>query len=92
MTTLQLVHSFNARSVHLSIFKTGITSNKWMIGAFFVAFGLMILGIYTPGISGWLNLVSVGWECWVITIVGVILLISFVEIEKLIIRVRSSKI
>lgn len=57
-----------------------------MVGAFFLSFGLMVMGIYTPGISGWLELVPVGWECWVITIVAVILLITFVEIEKLIIR------
>lgn len=83
---MQLVHSFNARSVHQSVFKTGITSNRWMIGAFIVAFSFMILGIYAPGISTWLELTYVGWESWVMTIVGVIFLVSFVEIEKLIIR------
>ncbi|KAG2234949.1 hypothetical protein INT48_005103 [Thamnidium elegans] len=86
LTTLQLVHSFNARSVHLSVFKTGVTGNRWMVGAFFVSFGLMVMGIYTPGINSWLELVPVGWECWVITIIAVVLLITFVEIEKLIIR------
>lgn len=63
-----------------------------MIGAFFASFSLMVFGVYAPGISGWLNLVSVGWQCWVMTIVAVILLVSFVEIEKLILRLRSSKI
>ncbi|CEP13383.1 hypothetical protein [Parasitella parasitica] len=58
LTTLQLTHSFNARSVHQSIFKTGITSNRWMIGAFIVSFALMVLGIYAPGISTWLELTS----------------------------------
>lgn len=46
---MQLVHSFNGRSVHQSLFKTGVFSNRWMIGAFIVSFGLMVLGIYTPG-------------------------------------------
>ncbi|KAL7318226.1 hypothetical protein PS15m_004478 [Mucor circinelloides] len=90
LTTMQLVHSFNARSVHQSVFKTGITSNRWMIGAFIVAFSFMILGIYAPGISTWLELTYVGWESWVMTIVAVIFLVSFVEIEKLIIRRKMS--
>jgi Ca2+-transporting ATPase len=63
-----------------------------MIGAFFVAFSLMILGIYAPGISTWLELTFVGWQSWVMTIVGVVLLITFVEIEKLIIRRMMGKI
>ncbi|KAG2208540.1 hypothetical protein INT47_010236 [Mucor saturninus] len=92
LTTLQLVHSFNARSVHLSLFKTGIASNRWMVGAFIVSFALMVLGIYAPGLSNWLELVAVGWESWVISIVAVILLISLVEIEKLIIRKTAGKI
>jgi hypothetical protein len=44
------------------------------------------------GISTWLELVAVGWQCWVITIISAILLISFVEIEKLIIRKMDSRI
>ncbi|KAI7905785.1 uncharacterized protein BX663DRAFT_500904 [Cokeromyces recurvatus] len=92
LTTLQLIHSFNARSVHQSIFKTGITSNCWMIGSFILAFSLMILGIYAPGISSWLELTSVGWQSWVMTIICVIFLISFVEIEKFVIRRMINKI
>ncbi|KAI9485475.1 MAG: hypothetical protein EXX96DRAFT_545245 [Benjaminiella poitrasii] len=91
LTTLQLIHSFNARSVHQSIFKTGITSNRWMIGGFLLAFSLMILGIYAPGISSWLELTFVGWKSWVMTIVSVVILISFVEVEKLIIRRMMGK-
>ncbi|KAG1039249.1 hypothetical protein G6F43_012552 [Rhizopus delemar] len=68
LTTLQLVHSFNVRSVHQSIFKTGITQNRWMMLAFFISFGLMIIGIYAPGISHWLELTQVGWQSWVITV------------------------
>jgi hypothetical protein len=44
------------------------------------------------GISNWLNLVSVGWQCWLMTLVAVILLVSFVELEKLILRKRASRI
>ncbi|RCH79566.1 ATPase, P-type (transporting), HAD super, sub IC, partial [Rhizopus stolonifer] len=91
LTTLQLVHSFNARSVHQSIFTTGITSNRWMIGAFIVAFSLMIIGIYAPGISTWLELTFVGWQSWVMTIVGVVFLIVFVEIEKFVVRRMTGK-
>ncbi|KAI8349622.1 hypothetical protein EDC96DRAFT_519911 [Choanephora cucurbitarum] len=91
LTTVQLVHSFNARSIHRSIFKTGITNNKWMIGAFLLSFCLMILGIYTPGLSDWLNLVPVGWQTWVMTIACVVFLIVFVELEKMGLRRMTGK-
>ncbi|KAG1470818.1 hypothetical protein G6F56_002463 [Rhizopus delemar] len=91
LTTLQLIHSFNVRSVHRSIFKTGITENRWMVFAFFVSFGLMILGIYAPGLSQWLELTQVGWQSWVMTLVCVVLLITIVEAEKWLIRLTSGR-
>ncbi|KAI8366164.1 hypothetical protein BD560DRAFT_332314 [Blakeslea trispora] len=91
LTTVQLVHSFNARSIHRSVFKTGITDNKWMIGAFLLSFCLMILGIYTPGLSDWLNLVPVGWQAWVMTVACVVFLIVFVELEKMGLRRMTGK-
>jgi Ca2+-transporting ATPase len=63
-----------------------------MVGAFITSFGLMILGVYAPGLSHWLELVAVGWESWVMTIVCVILHITFVETDKFIIRKMQSKI
>ncbi|KAI8391393.1 uncharacterized protein BYT42DRAFT_556718 [Radiomyces spectabilis] len=86
ITTQQLLHSFNSRSVHQSLFKTGILANRWMIGAFFLSFGFMILGIYAPGISTWLELTHLSWPSWLMILVACIILFVFVEVEKLIIR------
>lgn len=49
LVTLQLLHSFLSRSIHLSVFETGILSNRWMILAGLVSFAFLIMGIYVPG-------------------------------------------
>ncbi|CAG8547234.1 10270_t:CDS:10 [Paraglomus occultum] len=64
LTTLQLFQGFLSRTVNESVFKTGILGNKWMIASVLGSWGLLILGIYTPGIRQWLSLTPVpifGW-------------------------------
>ncbi|KAI7878337.1 calcium ATPase [Lichtheimia hyalospora FSU 10163] len=86
LTTIQLTHSFLSRSVHLSVFKTGLLSNRWMVAAFLISFFFLILGIYAPGISTWLELTYVGWQSWVMVIVSLSIHIIAVELLKLTLR------
>ena len=51
LTSMQLVQSFLSRSVTASVFKTGLTGNKWMSYAFFLSFGLLLAGFYIPSIT-----------------------------------------
>ncbi|CAO3632586.1 unnamed protein product [Cunninghamella echinulata] len=74
LTTLQLVQSFYSRSISQSILKTGITSNRWLIYAFFVSFSSMIIGIYVPGISQWLELTFMNSISW-----GMVFICCFVQ-------------
>ncbi|PIN91473.1 cation-transporting ATPase [Candidatus Pacearchaeota archaeon CG10_big_fil_rev_8_21_14_0_10_32_14] len=48
MTMCQLFNLFNMRSLHKSIFKLGLTSNKYALYAFLASFTLMILAVYLP--------------------------------------------
>ncbi|KAI9305238.1 hypothetical protein BJ944DRAFT_239839 [Cunninghamella echinulata] len=86
ITMMQLSNSFTARSVQASMFTMGITGNKWLIGAFFVSFGFMLLGLYSPGISHWLELTAVDGPSWVMVIICVIIMFSLIEFEKMLIR------
>ncbi|KAI9028210.1 hypothetical protein CLU79DRAFT_787889 [Phycomyces nitens] len=86
ITTIQLLHSFMSRSSLQSIFKTGVLGNRWMVGAFFVSAGFLLLGIYAPGISTWLELVHVSGRSWIMIAVCVAIFVTFVECEKWIVR------
>ncbi|KAI8099458.1 uncharacterized protein BX664DRAFT_363403 [Halteromyces radiatus] len=86
ITMMQLTNSFTARSVQASMFTMGVTGNHWLVIAFFVSLGFMLLGIYCPGISSWLELTFVdGWS-WVMVVICCIIMLSLVELEKLLIR------
>ncbi|KAL0076999.1 hypothetical protein J3Q64DRAFT_1770100 [Phycomyces blakesleeanus] len=86
ITTIQLLHSFMSRSSLQSIFKTGVLGNRWMVGAFFISAGFLLLGIYAPGISTWLELTPVSGKSWIMIVVCVAIFITFVECEKWIVR------
>ncbi|KAI8148387.1 hypothetical protein BJV82DRAFT_647838 [Fennellomyces sp. T-0311] len=86
LTMIQLIHSFLSRSVHLSIIKTGVISNRWMVLAAGVSFFFLILGVYAPGISTWLELSFVSWQSWIMILVCCTIQIGFVELEKFALR------
>ncbi|KAJ1918371.1 hypothetical protein H4219_002652 [Mycoemilia scoparia] len=86
LTVMQLNQAFLSRSVTESVFKTGITSNKWMIGGVFFSFVMYILGSYTPGWREWLNLVPLAWPAWIAIIIAVIIQIMFSEMVKAFLR------
>ncbi|KAJ3379435.1 ATPase, P-type (transporting), HAD super, sub IC [Entophlyctis sp. JEL0112] len=90
LTTMQLVQAFLSRSVELSVFVTGVTGNVWMIVAFGISALFMVMGVYVPGLSGWLDLVSIGYG-WVAVVVAVVLQIILVEVMKIVVREVSKK-
>ncbi|KAI9315869.1 hypothetical protein BX666DRAFT_1952294 [Dichotomocladium elegans] len=86
LTTIQLLHSFLSRSIDQSVFKTGFVKNKWMLVAVTISFFFLILGIYAPGISHWLELTFVGWQSWIMILCCVVTHVTVVEIQKFTIR------
>lgn len=63
----QLVHAFNIRSSH-SLFKVGLTTNKFMIGAFFTSLTLMLLVLLIPFMQVIFKITSMDSTCWFIVI------------------------
>ncbi|KAI8333613.1 hypothetical protein BC941DRAFT_380062 [Chlamydoabsidia padenii] len=86
ITMMQLTNSFTARSVQASMFTMGIIGNRYLLLAFFISLGCMLLGIYCPGISTWLELTSVDGPGWVMVIICCTIMLSLVEFEKMLIR------
>jgi len=65
LTVVQIFHGFLARSKLASIFKFGFFGNLWMIGAVFLSWGLLVAGIYIPGLNTFLELFPLdGWD-WI---------------------------
>ncbi len=59
----QLVHAFNVRSYH-SLFKVGLTSNKYMIGAFFVSLTMMVLVLTVPFLQSIFKVIPMNAVQW----------------------------
>ncbi|MDH7577090.1 MAG: cation-translocating P-type ATPase [Bacillota bacterium] len=62
----QIVHSFNVRSLHLSLFRIGPWSNKFLVGAAAISGGLQLLAMLFPPFQKIFRTVPLGSEGWLI--------------------------
>ncbi|KAJ2602059.1 hypothetical protein EV177_006870 [Coemansia sp. RSA 1804] len=92
LTALQLNQAFLSRSVDISVFKTGLRSNKWMVGCVLLSFALYVMGTYVPKLNDWLELVPLDWHAWLVILAAVLLQIVFSELMKLVLRRIARKI
>jgi len=92
LITLQLIQAFHSRSVYSSVFKTGILENKWLVGANLLSFVLMLIGIYVPGISDFLENYDIYWQAWLGIIIGLIIQLVIIELLKAYLRRYEHKV
>ncbi|KAF8948011.1 P-type ATPase [Haplosporangium gracile] len=64
LTALQLLQGFLSRTMRTSVFRVNFFGNRWMLFGVLLSFVLMLIGIYTPGFNGILNLVPVYGRTW----------------------------
>lgn len=84
MSMLQIVNVFNMRSLKRSIFKIGLLSNKWVLGAVALSIALMAVVIYIPVFAGIFEFVPLtGKEFLIITLASSSIIV-FGEIYKLV--------
>lgn len=86
LTTLQLLQGFLSRTMRTSVFKVNFFGNRWMLFGVLLSFVLMLIGIYTPGFNGILNLVPVYGRTWAKVAVGCVIMVFLSEMEKLLLR------
>lgn len=65
----QLFHSFNCRSMHESLFKIGVFTNKKLILATFISFFLQMAVIYIPFLQRVFKTESLGLFDWFLVII-----------------------
>ena len=86
----QLVHSFNVRSRH-SLFKIGIFSNKYLVGAFLTSLTLMLLILFVPILQGIFKVITMHSTAWIIVIGLALVPLVVMEIVKLFTAPREIK-
>ena len=88
-TTLMMFQMFNVlnqRSEEVSLFKLGVFSNRWLIGAIALSVILQITVVYLPVLNtifGTMPLAAIDW-LWVLLVSSTVLI--FGEIMKLVLK------
>lgn len=87
---LELVHSFNIKSEE-SIFKSGITENKYLIGSFILGTLLQVIVVIIPPIADIFKLVPLDLTQWMYTAVISLMPIIIMETQKKFEEVKFGK-
>lgn len=88
----QLLYSFSFRHEYKSIFKVGIFSNKYLIGAVLLGFALQLPVLYVPFMSNAFKLQGIGLGDWLMVLaLGLVPLLAN-ELIKLFTRKKMLKV
>ncbi len=79
---IQLAHSFNVRSNTKSIFKLGLFSNLFLIGATLISVSMQLVVVLVPALRKIFKLEELDFNQWFIAIIASICIIPVVEIVK----------
>lgn len=90
MAMLELVHSFNVKSEE-SIFKVGITENKYLVGAFILGTLLQIVVVMIPVFADIFKLVPLNLTQWLYTLGISILPLIIIEAQKKLNEIKFGK-
>lgn len=72
LTLSRLFHGFNCRSSH-SVFKAGLLTNMYSVGAFLVGALLLVIVLFVPAIQSWFSVATITQEQF-----GLIWLLAFI--------------
>lgn len=88
---IQLFHAFNARSNEDSIFRLGLFTNKFLVGAFVVSAILQLSVILLPFLNGVFRVTPLSLGQW-LEVIGIsFAIIPVVELVKLVQRLINAK-
>ena len=80
----QLVHALNMRSTH-SLFRIGLHTNPYMIGAFLASLTLLLAVLLIPGIQSVFSLVTMNGAAWAVVIGLSLAPLVVLEVYKLVV-------
>ncbi len=85
---IQLTHSLNVRSNTKSLFRLGLFSNLYLIGAIAIAAVLQLIVIIVPYFNGIFKVKQLNLEQWLIVAAASLMIIPVVEAVKLVMSRR----
>lgn len=85
----ELLRSYSARSINFTLFQIGVFSNKTLVKATLLSFGLMLLVMYVPFLEELFKLKDLGTMAWAVVIGASLLPFVLGEIQK---KIRFQKI
>ena len=88
LSMTEMFHAFNVRSIHHSVFSMK-KQNKYLWGAFGFSLLLTLLVIYVPGINTAFEFAAISAKEYFIAVALAFTVIPFVEICKLVRRVKN---
>jgi len=85
----QFANIMSRRYEYDSLFSKNIFSNKIIVYSILASIGLVLLGVYGPIISKFLEFASIGWKGWAQVLGGMGIFIAAFEVLKLIKRIKK---
>ncbi|MGI6112935.1 MAG: calcium-transporting P-type ATPase, PMR1-type [Mahellales bacterium] len=79
----QLLHAFNVRSNERSLFKIGLFTNGYLVGAVVVSLALQFLVMLVPNLARLFSITQLSAQQWLVVVVLSLIPIAVVEILKL---------
>jgi P-type Ca2+ transporter type 2C len=92
LTVSELLRAFTARSERISVFKIGLFSNKWMLGAVGLSLTLVLLTIYVPALQTVFGTVPLTLRDWAWILPFALLASIAAELTKIYLRARAKRI
>lgn len=89
---LQLVHSFNVRSITKSVFQLGLGSNRTLVYAFLGSFGLQALVLFVPFLREFFDTVPLMLTDWLVVLLFSLVPLVVVELVKLVMRRNEAQL
>jgi Ca2+-transporting ATPase len=91
LSVSELLRAFTARSEYLSIFRIGLFSNRWMVGATALSFLLVLTVVYTPFLQPFFYTVTLTPDDWLFMLPFFFASPVAMELVKIYIRHRRTR-
>lgn len=80
----ELLRSYSSRSIEYTLFHIGFFTNKTLVKATLLSFGLMVAVMYIPFLEQMFKLKDIGFNEWIIVLVASFIPLILGEIQKVI--------
>ena len=91
LVMIQMANAFNSRSLKQSIFKLGLFTNRWLLGAIGISLITLILFVELPFFQNFLHTIHLTFTEWLILAALSLLILILEECRKLILSTSESK-